>query len=184
MISGATSRFRFMNADGTNIELPRTNDKLLAYSFFIDQGDEWQDVLDKLGHFDLIDPKSGKINARKVKSPLWSEVSGLKPERYERLAKLVEDGARPRGSLRRRSLTSGECLSLGLTLKGTDDFQHQSYSNLFFNGFAPSRFIKVTINNIYFSMTAVSEAPTIAAFEKEGAPVFLYSEPKISLHNR
>ena len=44
MISGVTSRFNFTNDDGVKIELPRTNDKVLAYSFFIDQGDEWDDV--------------------------------------------------------------------------------------------------------------------------------------------
>jgi len=184
MITGVTSRFQFMSADGKKIELPRTNDKVLAYSFFVDQGDEWQDVLDKLAYHELIDPQSGKVVRSKMKSRLWREQSGLTPSRFERLSKLAEDGVRPTGNIRRRSLANRECLSLGMTFKGANEGQRSNFSNMFFASSEPSKYMKITINDIYFSMAADSEAPTIAAFEQESAPIFLYSDPKLSLHSR
>lgn len=184
MISGMTSRFRFMNSDGEKIHLPRTDDKVLAYSFFIDQGDEWEDILDKLTHYKLINSRTKKAILSPANLELWRELTGLTPARFELISKLVEDGVRPSGAIRRRQLARGECLSLGLTLNGSDEQQRHNYSNLFFAGLDNARYVKMTVNNIYFSMAADSEAPTIAAFEVDGAPVFLYSDPKISLHTR
>lgn len=184
MISGVTSRFQFLNGSGGRIQMPKMQDKVLAYSFFLDQGDEWQDVLDKLSHYKLIDSRDGKIIPAAALSSVWTEQFGFTATRFERLSKLVDIGVRPVGAMRRRHLAAGKCLSLGMTLTGSDDLQRQNYSNMFFTGCQPSKYLKVTINDIYFSAVADSEAPTLAAFETENAPVFLYSDPKLSLLNR
>ena len=184
MISGVTSKFQFLDHKGARPDRSPSEDKVLALSIFLDKGDEWQDTIDRLSSYELIDPANGEPHSEKLESESWTEDFGLTPKRYERLTRLVGAGARPIGSMRRRHMGAGTCLSLGLTLSGSDTDQLVNLSNLFFFGTQPSRYLKITFQDIFFSDIVDSEAPTIDAFRQTSAPLFLYSEPKLSLLSR
>ena len=96
MISGVTSKFQFVDHKGARPDMSPSEDKVLALSIFLDKGDEWQDTIDRLSSYELIDPANGEPHSEKLESESWTEDFGLTPKRYERLTCLLYTSPSPR----------------------------------------------------------------------------------------